>query len=418
MAILMLLFIVFTALQAVMGIEYTDKGVAVVGTTESLNVDVTAGVSREDLIAYELASYIAVHFTKFSLPDEDSVVISSININFTLSHTYTGQGRDSSGAFIASFIPGSSVTVTYKPVGVAAVGQGYRITGFSRGYPRLGCRGKLVATTSTYITGSDDIDYAVVQLPACTDLSPYGYLQLRESGPVVNESIYVPQHPDGYAKRIVSTVDAGDDTTIRSIGEDVDCGTDQVGYDADTKGGSSGSPLIASSDSLVVAIHHCGECMNTAIDVRTVLIDLAEKNITIKNLVPAEDMGQSSQPLYAQTSCTTKFRKNVTCTGQNQNTMMCGHTRKQGSVDTSLATTTSNNMTITTDASTATASDTLSAAVVASNVTSFPTLATATSLHTLLPLAKALALPTFTKASSTSTTTAATLRVTTVLTSV
>ncbi|KAE9316022.1 hypothetical protein PR003_g18828, partial [Phytophthora rubi] len=50
---------------------------------------------------------------------------------------YTGRGRDQSGTFIASFVPGSSVTVTYTSVGAATAGQGYRITGFSRGYPTM-----------------------------------------------------------------------------------------------------------------------------------------------------------------------------------------------------------------------------------------------------------------------------------------
>ncbi|KAG6962925.1 hypothetical protein JG688_00008378 [Phytophthora aleatoria] len=389
------IFSLVVAFQGASGIEYTDTGIAIVGTTEPLNVNVTAGTSREDLISYEFASYIAVHFAGFNLPEGDSVVISSPDDNVTVSHTYTGRGRDQTGTFIASFVPGNSVTVTYTSVGTAGAGQGYRITGFSRGYPtmqhesvcgdgdqslpakcyapgtnlsdglpeaytkaqavarllingtylctgwlggseghlftnhhcfeqedwalttdiefaaessscseqcetQLGCPGKLVATTSTLIADSEDIDYSVVQLPDCVDLSPYGYLQMRESGPVVNESIYVPQHPDGYAKRIVSTTDNGDSTTVLSVGQDGNCGTEQVGHDADTQGGSSGSPLIASSDNLVVGIHHCGGCANTAIDVRTVLTDLASKNITIKNLVASEDVGQSSPPAHVE----------------------------------------------------------------------------------------------------------------------
>ncbi|EEY70680.1 uncharacterized protein PITG_06158 [Phytophthora infestans T30-4] len=357
-------FSLVVALQVASGIEYTDTGIAIVGTTELLDVNVTAGTSHEDLISYEFATYIAVHFAGFNLPEGDSVVISSPDVNVAVSHTYTGRGRQQTGTFIASFVPGNSVTVTYTSVGPASAGQGYRITGFSRGYPtmhhesvcgdgdqslpakcyapgtnlsehlpdaytkaqavarllvngtylctgwlggseghlftnhhcfeqedwvlttdiefaaessscseqcetQLGCPGTLVATASTLIADSEDIDYSVVQLPDCVDLSPYGYLQMREFGPVVNESIYVPQHPDGYAKRIVSTVDRGDSTTVLSVGKDGNCGTEQVRHNADTKGGSSGSPLIASKDNLVVGIHHCGGCANTAIDVRT-----------------------------------------------------------------------------------------------------------------------------------------------------
>ncbi|RLN67887.1 hypothetical protein BBP00_00001317 [Phytophthora kernoviae] len=378
-------------LPPVEALEYTSDGVAIVGTTEPLDINVTAGTSREDLISYEFASYIAVHFADFNLPDGDSVVLSSPDDNDTVSHTYTGLGRDQAGTFVASFISGNSITITYNSVGAARAGQGYRITGYSRGYStmlqesicgdgdqslpakcyapganlseelplsytraqavarllingtymctgwlggseghlftnqhcfeqedwvlttdiefeaessscsdeceiQMGCAGKIVATTSTFITSSDDIDYSVIKLPDCVDLSPYGYLQMREDGPVLNESIYVPQHPGGYAKRIVSTVDNGDNTTIRSVKEDGECGKDQVGHDADTEGGSSGSPLIASSDNLVVAIHHCGGCTNTAVDVRTVLTDLAAKNISIQDLVATAGDGKTDRP--------------------------------------------------------------------------------------------------------------------------
>ncbi|CAI5730899.1 unnamed protein product [Peronospora destructor] len=147
----------------------------------------------------------------------------------------------------------------------------------------------------------------------------------------------MPQHPDGFAKRIVSTLDGGDSSTIRSVGKDGECGVDQVGHDADTKGGSSRSPLIVSGDNLVVAIHHCGGCTNRVIKVRTMLTDLAAKNITIKNLVAKEGVGQSSQPSYTQTPCTIQFLKNATCTEQNH-TMLCEHMTNQGSSCTSLAT--------------------------------------------------------------------------------
>ncbi|KUF83174.1 hypothetical protein AM588_10000496 [Phytophthora nicotianae] len=359
------------AFQVASGLEYTDTGVAIVGTTEPLDVNVTAGTSREDLISYEFASYIAVHFAGFNLPEGDSVVISSPDANVTVSHTYTNRGRDQTGTFIASFIPGNSVAVMYTSVGTASAGQGYRITGFSRGYPtmqhesvcgdgdqslpakcyapgtnlseslpeaytkaqsvarllingtylctgwlggseghlftnhhcfeqeewalttdiefaaessscsdqcetQLGCPGTLVATTSTLIADDEDIDYAVVQLPDCVDLSPYGYLQL-------------------------------------------------------------------------LGIHHCGGCANTAIDVRTVLADLASKNITIKNLV-ASDVGQHSQPAYAQAPCAAQ---NPTHSAQNHTTPC------HRSSNASLTTTTSNSTSTVTVTSNVTTSNSL-----------------------------------------------------------
>ncbi|CAI5722504.1 unnamed protein product [Hyaloperonospora brassicae] len=393
------LFVLFLTLPVATGAKYTDKGIAIVGTTEPWSLHVEAGESCEDDISYDLASYIAVHFAGFDLPDGDSVVISSPDDDIAVSHTYTGRGRDQSGTFVASFVPGTSVTITYNSVGVPTSGQGYRVTGFSRGFPTvphesvcgdgdqsspvkcyapgstlarqmpqayeksqaiarllingtylctgwlagseghmftnqhcyenpewamntdiefaaesstcreeckkgLGCPGQVVATTATYIYGSKEIDYSVLKLPNCVDLSSYGYLQLRESGPVLNETIYVPQHPSGFAKRIASKVDGGADATIHSVNEEGICGADQVGHYADTREGSSGSPILSPRDNLVVAIHHCGGCANAAIDVRTVLTDLKDKGIKIKDLVPSGSAGQGNQPPFARTSCT------------------------------------------------------------------------------------------------------------------
>ncbi|KAE9079570.1 hypothetical protein PF007_g23393 [Phytophthora fragariae] len=259
-----------------------------------------ASERREVELQLLLTELVPIHFLAPIRRVGEIPVITSPTDNSSISHTYTGRGRDQSGTFIASFVPGSSVTVTYTSVGAATAGQGYRITGYSRGYPTMdqesicgdgdqslpakcyalgtnlseGCPRRMrseghlftnhhcfeqedwalttdfeFATESSSCSDHEGIDYSVVQLPDCVDLSAYGYLQLRESGPVVNESTYVPQHPDGNAKRIVSTVDGGSDSTILSVGEDGSCGTDQVGHDADTQGGSSGSPLLSTSKS-------------------------------------------------------------------------------------------------------------------------------------------------------------------------
>jgi len=57
-----------------------------------------------------------------------------------------------------------------------------------------------------------------------------------------------------------------------------------VGYNADTQGGSSGSPVLSATDNAVVALHHCGGCQNVAVDVRDVISSLKTKGISIANL--------------------------------------------------------------------------------------------------------------------------------------
>lgn len=150
---------------------------------------------------------------------------------------------------------------------------------------QLGCKGTVVTKQSTFITNSNPIDYAVLKLPDTVDVKKYGFLQMRASGPEIGEEIYIPQHPRGYPKRIAAYIEGDDEKAyIQTVGGRKLCGENQVGYAADTQGGSSGSPVLAWSDNLVISLHHCGGCENEGVDVRDVLKDLAEKNIVIKDL--------------------------------------------------------------------------------------------------------------------------------------
>ncbi|GLE00395.1 hypothetical protein PINS_up009152 [Pythium insidiosum] len=146
-----------------------------------------------------------------------------------------------------------------------------------------GCPGTIVANSATFVTNNKDIDYALLKLSPSV-ASTYGYLQFRASGPKTGEQIYIPQHPAGWAKRISATVDGGAAATIRFTGKTAQCGKNQVGYLADTQGGSSGSPVLGKTDNLVVALHHCGGCDNLAVDPRDVLKDLKAKGIAVPNV--------------------------------------------------------------------------------------------------------------------------------------
>ncbi|GMG15567.1 unnamed protein product [Phytophthora fragariaefolia] len=149
------------------------------------------------------------------------------------------------------------------------------------------CKGSVCARYATLIHADKDLDYALVKLPE--NLSGrHGYLQLRASGAIMSERVYLPQHPAGWGKRIAMKSDSGWGTvTSISFGG---CAPDQVGYYLDTQGGSSGSPLISWSDNLVVALHHCGGCPNTAINSYKLVNDMRWKNI-----LPAD--AAASQPL-------------------------------------------------------------------------------------------------------------------------
>lgn len=144
---------------------------------------------------------------------------------------------------------------------------------------QLQCPGTIVTTSGTLIGTSSDYDYAMVQLsvnPAPT----YGFFTLRADGGVVGERLYIPQHPSGWGKKIaLYSTHTGDPGHPVALSKNyAGCGTrpgPDMGYRADTQGGSSGSPVVAYSDHQIIALHHCGSTsVNTGILIEQVIAGL------------------------------------------------------------------------------------------------------------------------------------------------
>ncbi len=148
---------------------------------------------------------------------------------------------------------------------------------------QLQCPGPIVATSSTLIRTSSVLDYSLVKLPV-NPTPTYGFATLRPSGPILNERIYLPQHPLGRGKQIaVVSTDSHNPSGFAEVdgisNYNTGSGLRRVAlYFADTEGGSSGSPVIAHDDHRVIALHfgtfNCTTTGNggTAIDV--VIADL------------------------------------------------------------------------------------------------------------------------------------------------
>ncbi|KAF0716163.1 Aste57867_2991 [Aphanomyces stellatus] len=129
---------------------------------------------------------------------------------------------------------------------------------------------------ATLVATSIDLDYSLVKLGENVPLD-CGFLQFRATGPVLHEDIYIPQHPMGFGKR-VATMDGvrpGTITTLTLSG----CAINQAGYMLDTQPGSSGAPVIATSDNKVVALHHCGGCPNAGIQAQNLIRDMVAKGV-------------------------------------------------------------------------------------------------------------------------------------------
>lgn len=120
----------------------------------------------------------------------------------------------------------------------------------------LQCPGTIVASSSTLVATSSGLDYTLLKLPT-NPTDTYGYFQLRAAGPVVGERIFLPQHPGGRGKEIaIFSTDPADESGYAEIaGITAFESGDGAAYFADTESGSSGSPVVASSDGCVVALH-------------------------------------------------------------------------------------------------------------------------------------------------------------------
>ncbi len=141
-----------------------------------------------------------------------------------------------------------------------------------------GCPGVVVATSATLIQIDNQLDYALVQLPT-NPTGTYGFLQLRDSGAVLGERIYIPQHPRGWGKRIaIASSDSRNPTgfcEVDSLSQPACTGSvPAIGYYCDTQGSSSGSPVVGYVDNCVVALHQCPQWQNRGIPIQAVISDL------------------------------------------------------------------------------------------------------------------------------------------------
>lgn len=163
-------------------------------------------------------------------------------------------------------------------------------------------------TNATMVVKDVDLDFALLKLPDGERfVKAFGYLKLQPFAPMVNQQIYIPQHPQGHGKRIAALDDQNQPHRITSIKSDhlaseldpSSCAFgDVVGYRIDTYSGSSGSPVIDLATHCVVALHFCGQCkrssgLNAGIPMNLIahkllrLGKLPNCSLVINSLVPA-----------------------------------------------------------------------------------------------------------------------------------
>lgn len=119
-------------------------------------------------------------------------------------------------------------------------------------------------TPKTLLKTNADLDYSLITVNDFNSIAGWGHFGLETRKPTAGERIYIPQHGAGRPKEL-SIESQMTNSGLCEI-KYSDMSDYQAGYQCDTTGGSSGSPVLAAnnnsiiSDDRVVALHHWGGC--------------------------------------------------------------------------------------------------------------------------------------------------------------
>lgn len=143
------------------------------------------------------------------------------------------------------------------------------------------CYPGTVYSGGLFVQDSVELDYALLQVAEGNPAAQFGYLELETRTPRVGEEICLIGHPAGRAKEfsLISTepADPGQVAHVQSLTQPPCMGGQhvEVGYYADTVPGSSGSPVLSRVSQRVVALHHCGVCLNRGVPTALIYPEIA-----------------------------------------------------------------------------------------------------------------------------------------------
>ncbi len=144
-------------------------------------------------------------------------------------------------------------------------------------------------TGASMLKNNASLDYTLFTVNNFASIASFGYLGLEVRAPVTGEEMFIPQHPGGRLKEL-AVVSGGARCKI-TVGTQNNLWARPVdtGYDCDTEGGSSGSPVIVRSSNRAIALHHLGtSCSNGGVQVAAVW---PEVSTFFGNVVPGGDTG-------------------------------------------------------------------------------------------------------------------------------
>jgi len=148
-------------------------------------------------------------------------------------------------------------------------------------------------TGGIQVASDVDLDYSLIQVNGNPHLL-FGSLAIENRSPIVDERIYIPQHPLGRGKQFgIESTHATDPSGFCEVFSLNESGCEgrpgpDVGYFCDTNYGSSGSPVLAYDVHRIVALHHCGRCPNRAVPIPPILGEIQAQIGPLQPAMPGE----------------------------------------------------------------------------------------------------------------------------------
>lgn len=139
----------------------------------------------------------------------------------------------------------------------------------------------------------ETLDYTLYTISDFGAIASFGNYGLDVRDAIKDEQIFIPQHGAGNPKELAVTSDSNTGGVCRiDVPVQNGSGTNtDAGYKCDTIGGSSGSPVVATSSKRVIALHHLGGCpssTNSGALIKQIWPQIASY---FNNVVPVGDTG-------------------------------------------------------------------------------------------------------------------------------
>ncbi|RJQ68448.1 serine protease [Pseudonocardiaceae bacterium YIM PH 21723] len=119
------------------------------------------------------------------------------------------------------------------------------------------------------LTTDAGLDFTLFTVTDFVATAQYGWLNVDPSTPVKGGQIYIPQHPGGGTKKLAVLTEGDGICTVNTVYTG-----DMIGYECDTRKGTSGSPVVSRQSHKVIALHFAGStegpCMNIGTDMSVI----------------------------------------------------------------------------------------------------------------------------------------------------